>query len=293
MNFDAFLEAAWNEHADRPREVADRLAASLDAVAAPADVVPFARLVTHVYGEHLGEWDRGAALLASLRGRPAYDGTAPMEGAIARGIAALRYASGDVDPLAALSRDDAIAALATASSAFAGLRRFDRAIATYDEALDRAAPGLAEGSPALRALAVGGNNLAAALEEKPDRDAGEDAAMVEAAEAGLAYWKRAGGWLEEERAEYRLAQSLIRARRPAEALAAARRCLDVCERHDAPAFERFFAHATIALAASESGDAGVAHAAREHALAIHEAIPAGERQWCEGDLAKLQATGRD
>lgn len=290
MTFDAFLEAAWAEHGDRPREVADRLAASLDVVATAANVVPYARLVTHVYGEHLGEWDKGAVLLASLRARPAYDGSAAMEGAIARNIGALRYASGDTGAIAALSRDDAIAALATASSAFAGLRAFDRAIPAFDEALDRAAAGLPDGSPALRALAVGGNNLSAALEEKADRDAGEDAAMVKAAEAGRTYWKRAGGWLEEERAEYRLAQSLMRARRPADALAAARRCLDVCERNDAPAFELFFAHATIALAAREAGDAHAAAAARERALACHEAIPAGERRWCEGDLARLRAS---
>ena len=42
-----------------------------------------------------------------------------------------------------------------------------------------------DGSPALRALAVGGNNLAATLEEKPDRDARETRGMVDAARAAL------------------------------------------------------------------------------------------------------------
>lgn len=290
MTFDAFLEAAWNDHGDRPREVADRLASSLDAVESPANVVPFARIVTHVYGEHLGEWHRGAELLASLRARPACDGSAAVEAAIARGIATLRYASGDEGALAALSRDDAIAALGTASAAFAGRGEFDRAIAAFGEALDRASGGLPSGSPALRALAIGGNNLAAALEDKAVRNAGEDAAMVRAAEAGLAYWKRAGGWLEEERAHYRLAQSLLAARRPAEALAAARRCLEACEANGAPDFERFFAHAAIALAARAAGDARQAEAARELAMACHRAIPEDERRWCEGDLARLRAT---
>ena len=32
MSFDAFLETAWNDHADRPDEVAARLASSLGLV---------------------------------------------------------------------------------------------------------------------------------------------------------------------------------------------------------------------------------------------------------------------
>ena len=50
MTLDAFLETAWNDHGDHPQEVADRLAAALHLVAAPAHIPPFARLATHVYG---------------------------------------------------------------------------------------------------------------------------------------------------------------------------------------------------------------------------------------------------
>lgn len=288
-SFDAFLESAWNDHADRPAEVADRLAASLERVAAASNVVPYARIVTHVFGEHLGEWTRGVDLLASLRSRPAYDGNPASEGVIARGIAALRYASGDGEALDALSREDAIAALATASAAFAGRGAVHRGIAAYERALGMVEDGLPAGSPAARALAVGGNNLAATLEEKPDRDAAEDAAMVRAAQAALAWWKRAGGWLEEERAEYRLAWSLLHARRAEDARAAAERCLAVCERHDAPAIERFFAHATVAAAAREAGDAAGFAAERERARATYEAVPEGERPYCARDLARLEA----
>ena len=56
MPFDAFLASAWNDHGDRPRDVADRLAASLRIVTAPEHVAPYAGIVTHVFGEHLGEW---------------------------------------------------------------------------------------------------------------------------------------------------------------------------------------------------------------------------------------------
>ena len=69
MPFDAFLASAWNDHGDRPPDVADRLAASLRIVTAPEHVAPYAGIVTHVFGEHLGEWDRGARLLEALRGQ--------------------------------------------------------------------------------------------------------------------------------------------------------------------------------------------------------------------------------
>ena len=77
MSFDSFLDSAWNDHGDHPRAVADRLAASVAVVAAPEQVAPFARLVTHVYGEHLGEWAAGIALLESLRGMAGVGGDVP------------------------------------------------------------------------------------------------------------------------------------------------------------------------------------------------------------------------
>jgi hypothetical protein len=227
MTFEAFIDTAWNDHAERTEAVAERLAQSLALVTAADRVAPYARLVTHVYGEHLGEWSRGVALLESLRRLPACDGSDEAARIIARNVAALRYAAGDPAPLAALATDERIAALALAASAFAGRSAFAAAIAAYAEALRCAEPGLPDGSPALRALAAGGNNLAAALEEKRDRSPDETRGMLVAAEAGLRYWTRAGTWLEEERAWYRLARSQLQAGDADSAIASAGRCIDV------------------------------------------------------------------
>ena len=207
MTLDPFLEAAWSDHGDRRQEVADRLAASLHLVQSPEHVPPFVRLLTHVFGEHLGQWHRGVALLESLRNLPAFDGSAAVAGPLGRAVATLGYAAGDAAALHALSAEDRVFALASASSAFTARNELKQAIAAYTEALRSAEAGLPSGSPAVRALAVGGNNLSAALEGKNDRDAFETQAMIAAAEAGLKYWKQAGTWLEEERAEYQLTRS--------------------------------------------------------------------------------------
>jgi hypothetical protein len=286
MSFESFIDTAWNDHGDEPQQVADRLAASLGLVQAAEHVAPFARLLVHVYGEHLGQWSRGVELLESLRALPAA-GNAESARLLARHIAALRFTGGDESALAPLGADDRIAALAVAASAFAGQSGFKRAIAVYDSALALAAAGLGDGSPALRALAVGGNNLAAALEEKAERDADETLGMVRAAEGGLMYWKRAGTWLEEERAEYRLARSLLQAGDAAKARQHAARCLDVCQANDAPAFERFFGHAVLALAQRADGDAAAFDASCRQARALFDQVPADERVWCQKDLDEL------
>lgn len=287
MVFDDFIKQGWNDHGDRAPEVAERLASSSGLIKTAADISAFAKLVTHVYGEHLGRWSDGIALLESLRGLPAWDAAPAAAGAVAGGIAVLRCASGDGAALEQLPVEDRISALATVASTFMGRHETGRALAAFSSALQLARPGLPPGSPAFRALAVGGNNLASALESKTDRDDAETKGMIAAAEAGLKYWKLAGTWLEEERAEYRLARSLLQAGDPAGAMAAARRCIEVCEKHQAPPFERFFGHAVLAIAQRAAGDAAGFAESRGRALQCHENVPQDEKPWCETELKEL------
>jgi len=289
MTLASFLEAAWNQHAEHPLEVADRLATSMHLVDTATQIAPYAHLVAHVCGEHLGQWQRGLDLLDALGRLPAYDGGAEAAGALARWAAVLRCAMGERAALAGLSLEDRVWVLAGVAAACAGRGQYHAAIEAYSEALRTAQPGLPAGSRALRALAVGGNNLAAALEEKTDRDDAETAGMVLAAECGLTYWRQAGTWLEEERAEYRLARSLLQAGRARDAIEAARRCVDGCLRNDAPAFERFFGHVALALAQRAVGDANGFQAARRTAEELHEQVPSDDRKWCAEALAELAA----
>ncbi len=288
MTFDAFLETAWNDHGDRPQEVADRLASSLHVVETAEHIPPFARILTHVYGEHLGQWSRGIELLEALRApagfRPAARRPQARWTATSRRCAMPAARLPCSSPLAP---EDRISVLALAASALSGRNEMNRAIAAYAEALRLAHAGLPPGSPAVRALAIGGNNLAAALEEKKDRDAAETEGMLVAAKGGLTYWKLAGTWLEEERAEYRLTRSLLQAGRAAEAIESARRCIDVCVRNDAPAIETFFGCVVLALAQRANGDAAAFAASRQQALALLEQVPEDEKQWCHSDLADL------
>jgi tetratricopeptide (TPR) repeat protein len=288
MSFDEFLSAAWSDHADRPQEVADRLAASFHVLQSPAQVAPFANLLAHVNGEHLGHWQRGIELLQALRSVPAFDGNATTSGALDRHVATLRYASGDAAALAPLAAAERAAVLASSASIFAGRGQWKSGIAAYTEALAIAGAGLPANAPAIRALAVGGNNLAVALEGKTDRDAGETQGMIAAAQGALTYWRQAGTWLEEERAHYRLARTLIAAGDPAAAANSAQRCIDVCVGHDAPAFEAFFGWTALAVAQRALGEESKFAASRAHALALFEQIPQDEQAWCKPAIDELR-----
>lgn len=288
MNLQTFISTGWADHADNASAVAERLAQSLHLVTSPEHVPPFVRLTTHVYGEHLARWDEGVALLESLRASPAWDGSPAQTGAMTRGVAALRHCSGSKTALDGLSLEDRITVLATAALAFVGQKSTQAGIDAYAQAtaLAEAAP-LPPDSPAVRALAAGGNNLAAELSEKAERDAAETAGMLAAAAGGLTYWKLAGTWLEEERAEYMMSVCLRKAGNADAAIEHAAHCIAICEANDAPAFERFFGHAVLAMAQREANDIGAFTESRATALRCHAQIDSAEQTWCATELAAL------
>ncbi len=286
---DEFLKTAWSDHGDRPQEVAERLAGSIGLIRSSQEFAPYVRLVVHVYGEHLGQWRRGEELLAQLRNVPAFDASPDADLPIEQAVATMRFASGDAAALDSLSVDGRVSALATVASAFAARDELQKAIDAYQRALDAAVVGLPAGSPAIRSLAVAGNNLAAVLEGKLDRDEVQTEAMLAAAAAGLKYWKQAGTWLEEERAEYRLARSQLQAGLAHDAIASAQRCISICRRSGASPFEQFFGLAVLAMAQWNAGDRFGSDANRAEARRQLDLVSDEERQWCSVDLAELDA----
>jgi hypothetical protein len=286
---DAFLKTAWADHSDHPQDVAERLSESIGLIQAPEQFARYVRLVTHVYGEHLGRWHGAVGLLDQLRTLPAFDASPDVATTIDQAVATMRFAAGDATTLDGLPLEARVSALATAASALAARDELKRAIDALEYALQLAEAGLPEGSAANRTLAVAGNNMALVLEGKPERDVLQTATMLVAAEAGLKYWKRAGTWLEEERAEYRLARSQLKAGKARDAVASAQRCIAVCRRNGAPAFELFFGFAILALAQRSVGDRDASNANRAEAMRQFEVVPSEERQWCGAALAELIA----
>ena len=164
-DFDQFVKKAWADHAEEPAQVAARLAEALPDVHDAARIVPYVRLVGHVHGEHLGRWDEGVALLETLR-EQAIAAEPTAVAAIEAAIGALRFCADANAPLGHLPPTQRAAALASAAAMLTGRNDLYRAIAALDDAHRVAPADLAPGAPAVRALAIAGNNLAAALEEE-------------------------------------------------------------------------------------------------------------------------------
>ena len=287
-DFATLVDQAWSDHARSPQAVADRLEAARPKLQSADDLRNWLAVWVHVTADHLGQWPRSLRELQALRGHGAAD--AGVDALLGRYEAALTLCSGDAAALDGLPPADRCAALATAAPMLAGQQRFDEAVATYDQALQLAAPGWADDAPAVRALAVGGNNLAEYLEEHTQRTPAQTRGMLRAAESALVNWQRCGNWMNDERAAFRLARSLMLAGQPEAAVRHAERCLKVCLEHDAP-FEAFFAHSVLAQARHAAGDHAGAHAARAAAETVHAGLGADERPWCEAELRLLAALG--
>jgi hypothetical protein len=286
MAFDAFLDQAWADHGDAPVEVAQRLEQGYALIESPAQIAPFARILAHVDGEHLARWEEGAARLERLRAHPLWDEHGDAPTIVRRLLAALRFGSGD-DSVGDLDPADRAHAHSVTAAAFVAQGRQPEAFRHFRAGIAAAAGGLDDNDPAVRALAVTANNLAAALEEMTSRSTDETAVMLEAARAARIHWARAGGWLETERAEYLLAKCHLAAGDAKSALVHARHCVAICEGNDADAFERFFAQGVRALAHRALADDSEFAQARAATLAHYAALAPDQKPWCGAMLALL------
>jgi len=301
MTVDEIVSQGWADHAQDAAAVMERLPGAVALATTPADRAKVAGLVTHVAGEHLGRWDDGIALLEQLRARPGLEPTTPEAKSISRSIAVLHHGAGrDAEAEAALEAglsggnvpeaSDRARVLALVASAMTGQRRIEEAGAALRAALDLVAsyPPL-PGDPAARALAVTGNNLACELEARPSRTPEERALMLQAAQAGLDFWSVAGGWLETERAHYRLAMSCLVAGDAERAGRHAAQCRAIVEENGGDPFESFFAHEVLARARHASGDRPGALGAADQAEAILARLEdASMREDCAGEMRKLR-----
>lgn len=287
MDFDVFLARCWDDHATDPPGVAERLQLHGPALLSQAaQIVPLANLVHHVFGQHLGRWQEGIQFQQRLATLPSCPADETTLAALQRFSASLSLASGATDARAALGASDhaRISAMAAAS-----LAEHDtaRALSLFQEALT-AATGLPDSDPCVRALAVAGNNLAGTLAEKTERNADERQLMILAAQTGRRCWALAGGWLEIERAEYRLALTWAHAGDPAQARQHAQHCLQLVQAHGDVALERFFGWEAMACAERAAGDAGAWAQAVLQAETAFADLDESDRGGCQASLDKLR-----
>lgn len=285
MQFDAWLNQAWEVHATHAGAVAVRIAGEgLPLARTDADVAALMRLAHHVLGEHLGRWAQGRQLLFHI-------GTSEPAGASA-GVAlrvfdaSLALAGGQEDLRGTMTPSERIRVSTHAAPALAERDAPRAASLLREAALDFDTEALPNNDPACRAIAINGNDIAMSLGDKLMRSDAERDLMLLGARIARDYWARAGTWLEVERAEYRLAVSWLKVPDLAAARRHARKCLDLVREHEAPPLESFFGWEALALIERASGNLVANRQAVAHMKLAFDHLEEGDRAWCRPSLVK-------
>lgn len=283
----AFTHQAWQDHADDPRGVADRLPQALPLVADDNGLLGLIGLAHHVLGEHLGAWQEGLDYCEQLRALPAFDAAQTSGASLRRVQAALKLSGALADERADLSTSDQVRVTVMAAANLAA-RDAARSASLLQQACDDAlAAALPASDAAPRSIAASANGIAATLEEKPARSKAETALMLAAAEVARRFWEIAGTWLEVERAEYRLAMSCTQAGQLERARGHARQCLTIVQAHDNVALEVFFGFEALAVVERAAGNAAAFADAVSAAREAFSRLGEGDVGWCQASLDKL------
>ena len=282
---DSFLEQAWNDHADQPAGVAERLSQGLRFVQDDDGVMRLAALAHHVLGEHLGRWQEGLSFLLLLKQRA---GGAIGAASIARCQASLALSAGLTDGRPAMTQSDRCRVSSMAASNLA-TSDAARSSTLLRDAVAHAGD-LTDDDAGVRALAANGNNIAATLMDRAPLDEEPRSLMIRAAEVARTHWERAGSWLEVERAEYRLAMCWLAAGDPGGAQRHARRCESVVRQNGSIPLELFFAAEALCMSARALGDRQASAGALETARQAFHVLTPDDQAWCRRTLDKLDAT---
>lgn len=288
MDFKDFLNQCWSEHADKTEDVAARLPQGMLLAQNSTDAIALVNLIQHVLGEHLGRFDEAAQLYRRLDERYRDEGSPDWPAAIGRAWSVLTLAKGGTVDLGGLTDSDRVRVEAAAAGLLAGRGEAERASSLFLSAESRAAR-LDDKDVGVRTLAINGNNAAAALEGKKSRSEAEQALMLAAAHIARRQWARAGGWLETERADYRLAKSYLAAGNTGRALIHARDGLMRTEENGGDPIETFFHQEAFVLIHEADDDRDSARRALKLMKLQFDKMSADDQSWTKPTLDVLIA----
>ncbi|MEQ1566839.1 MAG: hypothetical protein ABMA64_14450 [Myxococcota bacterium] len=274
---DEEIHRAWSDHGDDPSGVAERLAFLVEELDVE-HTSKVALLIVHVVGEHLGQFERGLAMVDRLahRARSATDGGGLVltSEAIDRALALFRLCVGDTEGVEALlaqfgSRRQGQEAwiYALAAGAVSAHGRIDDAVGWLQRAASLAF-SVPDSDPAVRVLATVSHDVACRFEVLSNPESGEATLLRTASQFARVFWERGGTWLEVERAEHRLARTCLALNERMGAVAHAEACVALCRANAAPEAELRAALSVLSESREVAGDAPGAAAARSEAAAL-------------------------
>lgn len=287
MTFSSYLDSAWESHAKDTLSVANNFSTGLKLAETNEDLAQLANIVAHVYGQHLGRFQDGVVVLQELKSHPQFKSGSDTDNAIFRATQALQIANGGD---AGLVDQDASTQIRILTVAAAALSEHNTAKAKelFLRSLELAKK-IDTSDPANRALAITGNNLAAALEEHASRTTEADELMILSAKTGRKYWEIAGTWLEVARAEYRLSMSYLASGKLNESLEHAKASVEICTTNKASSFDMYSGFEAIARIEKALNDRPAFKSAFAKAEFLFEKLSTEDKAWFEPGFMKLKA----
>jgi tetratricopeptide (TPR) repeat protein len=296
MELSELIKKCWAEHDSDPQGTAVLLRDNTGLVTDAKGAAQYAGIFLHTVGEEIGDWagaaDHLEGLLADLPEAPEL-ALALVQVAVARTMADdTAGAQSAVERATALAPEPKeavpVRVQLLVAEARCGAGDWQRALELHAEGLATVRGGVT--TPGLlRTLAVCSNNIASTLLDLAERDEALTRAMVSVAEAARETWLEAGGWLEDERADYLLALVRTVAGNPTVGLEHAQRALDTIASHaadgGAPVDEAFL-HLARARALKALGRSDEHAAALDRARELAAGFEGGLREWFDGELAK-------
>jgi hypothetical protein len=270
----AEIDAIIASHDDAPDAAAQRLAVLANEVIDSQQLPRVGWLINHVLGERLEDWATASALQSQMLARAGDLPLAALRNAAVAGFMAGKPISALVCEqrmvLSGVTADQAAQTVrAAVISHAAGQGEIgDTAVALLG--VVSAVESWEQHSPADALVASSLNNTVSTLIEWDDTSI-ENGLVREAIERGAeacrALWLRAGGWLQQERADYLCALAYARLGRCSEALEAAHRGLSIIDAHGPEDIDRAFllleaGRASFELGQDVAGLENVAEATR-------------------------------
>jgi hypothetical protein len=284
MNFNEYLQDAWMRHETDAQLISDDFKSKLKAVENEENINLLSRLITHVCGNHLGQWEIGIELLRKLKNNPLLKDKSEIN----RSIAILTLGNFPDNIIDGFNISDQIRILSGTASALSnlgGVKNCKRFLIKANQLIEENILELND--PAYRALAMSSNNIASAIYPKENVSKDELELMIMAANFALKYWAIAGTWKEIERAHYCLAQSNLKIKDMSLARHHADVCLEIVLKNQNEALEAFFAYEILALIEKENNNDFALSRAKELMKNTFDLLTQEEQEWCEGFINKL------
>lgn len=248
------LDMLWSEHSENPSQVQkiveDRITENSDM---SQEVQGYLNLFQHLILEHTFDQTSADRIINKLKltlnlNPQISDFLVRFETAVS-----IFFSNNiEFEDLRKLDDSKKVRVLSSLVGAFSGKNNYALAEKALIYAISLS-KDLSDDDPAHKSLAINSNNLACSLEEMENLSFDQESLLEKASQTALNEWEIAGGWIETERAYYRLASGYLKINKLVDAVINANKCLTICINNSAPALELFFAYEILAKIEKRSG----------------------------------------